>query len=148
MKPDGQGSLFGLPEPAASGPVVCAWEGCGKRLTRGGVNGMHKVCAEKAERAADPSIEIYKRLADHWSREFRRVRRADPIWSGKDMGALKKAAKVLVPEIGEERVCRMITVCIETDRSISFMVSEPNAFIGERPSRGPRKVMQERPRGR
>lgn len=138
----GQSSILGDAPPVATKPTCRI---CERPLRGVSYDGAHKACLDKAAKEADPSIPIYKRLAEHWDAEFKRVRGVEPIWTGKDRGSLKKAAQVLVPQIGEARVMSMITMCLERGSTLSFMVNEPNAFNGRDPIRGRMQVVQQRP---
>lgn len=149
--PGGQVSLFGETDaagPVPSGPPLCAWHKCGKPLHRGGVDGMHRACADAKARAEDPATATFDRVLRHWLAEFRRLRGCDPISDVRgDRVMLRRACSELVPKLGEARVLQLMTVALEAGASLGSLVNNPNRFVGDRPERGGhrRPVMQRAP---
>lgn len=112
------------------GHALCALASCGKPLHRGGRDGMHKVCADKNDRANDPATAAFQRLVGHWRSEFRRLRGVDPIDTRTDAVMLRRAHGELVPKLGEDGTLRLISVVVERRGTLAQMVNNPNMYLG------------------
>lgn len=139
----GQAPLFG-DGPAvvsASSPPTCRL--CEKPLHRGGVDGAHKVCADRAARIESPLTPEVVQIRDHYAAVFERLTGQLPTFGAREGASVARLAKA----VGVKRACQMIDYALTNVRTsqyatINSIAAEPDRFVERRPA--PRGSMQPR----